>query len=347
MSKLSASLSATEIEAIGTVSSQNNAQLDITGLLVFFTGLFFQIIEGDDAQVDALYEKIIKDARHIDIVCLKAEYDIEERLFPTWSMKTINLDNSDNDELTRPIRILFQTLTESHNIIERYTQPAVLKILNRGLNPLAVSPISAEKIILFGDIFSYSTISEQLEMSDVVLMLNRYFEICSRVIFARGGEINKFIGDGVMAYFDYDQADNAIHACLDILQEIELSRQNAPDHSPLQLLYSGFGLAKGVVIEGNMGSHIKTDYTVIGDAVNTAARLESLTREVKRSLVVSDSIMRDTQEAWRFVNLGNYNLKGKSGNNDVYSIENRLTASFMEKEALHEKLQQVLKKEND
>ena len=191
-------------------------QVNITGTLVFFEKMFFQIIEGDDKEVDRLYKKIGSDPRHCDILRLKTEYDINERLFPNWYMKTINLDNN-VDDLLRPIKILLQTVIESHNIVERFTQPSVLKILNKGLNPLTIKPVKVEKVILFADIISYTTISEKMTLEGTLLILNIYFEICSRIILNKGGEVNKFMGDGLMAYFDIGKADNAIHACLEIL----------------------------------------------------------------------------------------------------------------------------------
>ena len=329
ISKITHPLSIKEIEAIGIISSKNNKHANITGLLVYFEKLFFQVLEGDDKEVDRLYEKIGNDPRHCDILRLKTEYGINERLFPTWSMKMINLDNN-VDDLMRPIKILLRTVVESHSIIERYTQPSVLKILNKGLNPLTIKPVNVEKIILFADIVSYTAISEKMTLEGTLLILNTYFEICSRIILNKGGEVNKFMGDGLMAYFDIEQADNAIHACLEILEELSSLRQNSIENSPLKLVNSVFGLAQGEVIEGNMGSHFKTDYTIIGDAVNEAARLEKLTREVKRSLVLSGSLKNSAKEPWTFISLGKYNLKGKKNISEVYSIDHDIFNEYKE-----------------
>jgi len=329
ISKITNPLSNKEIESIGNISSQNNMQINITGTLVFFEKMFFQIIEGDDKEVERLFEKIGNDPRHCDILRVKTEDEINERLFPNWYMKTINLDNN-VDDMLRPIKILLQTVVESHSIVERYTQPSILKILNKGLNPLTIKPVAVEKVILFADIISYTAISEKMTLDGTLLILNTYFEICSRIILNKGGEVNKFMGDGLMAYFDIGQADNAIHACLEILEELSSLRQNSIENSPLKLVNSGFGLAQGEVIEGNMGSHFKTDYTIIGDAVNLAARLEKLTREVKRSLVLSESVKHSAKESWSFISLGKYNLKGKKNISEVYSIDHDIVNEFKE-----------------
>ncbi len=213
ISRLAFPLSEKEIEEIGVISAKNNQKDNITGVLIYFNELFFQIIEGDENKIDLLYEKIKHDNRHTDILCLKAEYNISERLFPDWSMKTINLDKS-TDILIRPIKILLQNVMESHGIIEKYTQPAVLKILNQGINPLTVPIHKAEKIILFGDIVSFSTLSEALPVEKIAMLINHYLDICSRVITLNRGEVTKFIGDCVMAYFNSEYADNAIQAAL-------------------------------------------------------------------------------------------------------------------------------------
>jgi adenylate cyclase len=329
ISKIANPLSNKEIESIGIISSQNNKRRNVTGTLVFFEKMFFQIIEGDDNEVDRLFEKIGNDPRHSDIIRLKTEDDINDRLFPNWYMKTINLDNN-VDDLLRPIKILLQTVIETHSMVERYTQPSILKILNKGLNPLTVKPVIAEKVILFADIISYTAISEKMTLEGTLLILNTYFEICSRIIFNKGGEVNKFMGDGLMAYFDIWQADNAIQACLEILEELSSLRQNSIENSPLKLVYSVFGLAQGKVIESNMGSHYKTDYTIIGDAVNVAARLEKLTREVKRPLVLSESLKNSTKESWPFISMGKYNLKGKENMSEVYSLDLDIVNEYKE-----------------
>ena len=326
ISKLTTPISCEEIESIGVVSSRNNSRINITGILVFFEKMFFQIIEGDDEKVDELYKKIGNDKRHHDILRLKTEYDIKERLFPNWNMKTINLDNN-VDDLLRPIKILLQSVIESHSIVERYTQPTILKILNEGINPLTVKPIPVKRVILFADIISYTEISEKMSLDGTLLILNTYFEICSRIILEHGGEVNKFMGDGLMAYFDEADSDNAIHSCLQILQEIKNVGQKAAKDSPLKVLNSSFGLARGKVIEGNMGSKYKTDYTIIGDAVNVSSRLEGLAREVDCLIVLSESLKEGTKEPWAFKSLGKFSLKGKEDLSEVYSIDHELVNS--------------------
>lgn len=337
-------LSENEIKEIGIISSRNNQKQDITGVLIYFRELFFQIIEGDDVKIDCLYEKIGQDKRHADILCLKTEYQVEDRYFPNWSMNVINLDNN-TDALIYPVKILLQTITESHGIIEQYTQPAVLKIISRGINPLTVPARTVEKIILFADIVSFSAISENLPVELIALMINRYLEISSEIITAMGGEVTKYIGDCVMAYFAPEMADNAVQACLTVLSELEKARQSANKNSPIRLLYSGFGLSQGIVIEGNMGSAIKKDYTILGDPVNTAARLEALTRTVKKAIVLSENVKNSTKAEWNFVSLGRHDLKGKEKNSEVYYPDHELVNNFDLKNKIIQDIRSLSKKE--
>ena len=88
-----------------------------------------------------------------------------------------------------------------------------------------------------------------------------------------------------------------------------------------KFLYCGFGLSKGLVIEGNIGSSIKMDYTVLGDIVNLSARLESLTREIGKAIALNQAVRDACQEDWRFTRSGEFHLKGQSQAQPIYSIE--------------------------
>ncbi len=340
VSRLNMSISNKELEAMGLHSQEKNLRVGITGVLIYFKELFFQIIEGADSEIDTLFKKIRMDLRHKDILCLKTENDIGERLFPTWSMNVINLDNN-TDILMSPIKNLLQTITESHRIIEQYTQPTVLNIINKGLNPLHMPARKVEKIVLFADIVSFSEISEQLPVEFIVEIINRFFEITSRIITAAGGEVTKYIGDCVMAYFDPELADNAIQGCIDILRELKLARENAARDNPISLLHCGIGLSQGVVIEGNMGSAIKTDYTIIGDQVNTASRVEDLTRQVKKAIVVTERVKNSTTSTFNFVPLGKYSLKGKNKAFELFYPDHDLVNDFDIQDIISQKMKRL------
>lgn len=324
ISKFARSLTKREVGNIGNISQTNNSREGITGILLSCNGIFFQILEGEEDSIDRLYEKILQDDRHNQILCLKSELNVTERSFPQWSMEVISLDEN-NDILMQPIKILLQTLGESQTILASYTQLGVLQAIENGINPLTLTPRYTEKIIFFADIISFTSITEKLEVAEVVDLLNQFFTICTKAISARGGEVTKFIGDCVMAYFNGDQADNALQASLDILSDLEILRHQAPANSPLRVLYIGIGLSKGTVLEGNIGSQTKKEYTVIGDAVNVASRIEALTRQLNRFLVFSAAVREGLSDRWRPERLGDFKAKGKDAIVEVYSIDDLLT----------------------
>jgi class 3 adenylate cyclase len=226
-----------------------------------------------------------------------------------------------------PIRSLFQVLAESHGVLEKYTQPTVLNFISNGINPLTIPSRETRKVILFCDIVAFSHFSAVLSVQEIVSIVSAYFGICSNAIVKHGGEVAKYIGDCVMAYFDYEDADRAIQAGLDILADLERERESSPEDSPLRLLYTGIGIAAGLVIEGNIGSEHKMEYTVLGDAVNQAAFLENLTRDLPRSLVLSSDVKGMVSEDWPFLPLGEFDMKRGQDPIPVFSVDDPLTLS--------------------
>ncbi|MGF1631760.1 MAG: adenylate/guanylate cyclase domain-containing protein [Kiloniellaceae bacterium] len=148
-----------------------------------------------------------------------------------------------------------------------------------------------EIAILFADLRGFTTLSEDRLPYDVVFVLNRYFTAMGTAVEQAGGRIDKFIGDGVMALFGIDQgvavgSRNALEAARRMAQSLEeLNRSLKSDlREPLRI---GIGLHSGAVIVGEMGYGRATSLTAIGDAVNTASRLEAMTKEFGAQLIVS------------------------------------------------------------
>ena len=148
-----------------------------------------------------------------------------------------------------------------------------------------------EIAILFADLRGFTTLAEDRLPYDVVFVLNRYFTAMGTAVEAAGGRIDKFVGDGVMALFGIEQgvaqgSRNALDAARRMVQSLEeLNRSLAADlPDPLRI---GIGLHSGPVIVGEMGYGRATSLTAIGDAVNTASRLEALTKDYAAQLIVS------------------------------------------------------------
>ncbi len=183
------------------------------------------------------------------------------------------------------------------NIFGRYVADEVVeKLLASGLLP-DLGGDSLQVTVLFSDIRNFTTISERLGPRAVVEMLNTYLAQACEPILAQGGTVDKFIGDAVMAVFGSpvlypDHARRALAAALGLAQKAREFRtwmqqrfadQELPDFA------IGIGIHTGEAIIGNIGSPKRLEFTAIGDTVNTASRLEGLTKELGWTIVASRS----------------------------------------------------------
>ena len=160
--------------------------------------------------------------------------------------------------------------------------------------PNYVAGAEKEIAIMFADLRGFTKLSEHKLPFDVVFLLNRYFAEMGRAIEESGGRVDKFIGDGIMALFGIDTtpeagARSALAAAKRMGESLAaLNRALATDlEEPLRI---GLGIHLGPAIVGEMGYARATTVTAIGDAVNTASRLETLTKEFKAELVVSEAL---------------------------------------------------------
>jgi adenylate cyclase len=256
-------ISQAELDQISTISTRNNARVNVTGVLLLCGDFFFQILEGDELAVDQVLERIRQDQRHREIQILKVESFLDDRQFADWSMRTVYLD-AINDTFILAIRMMLSNLAESRAILERYTQPAILDFLFNGTNPLETSLKTENKVVLFGDIAAFDALSSFYPTEEVADHASCFLEILTNAVTRHGGQVNKYIGDKLLAYFPPEQADDALLSCVESLREIRELRSNAAQCRLRNFLYGGFGLAMGDVIVGNFGSSMKLDYTILG-----------------------------------------------------------------------------------
>jgi len=153
-----------------------------------------------------------------------------------------------------------------------------------------------EVAILFGDLRAFTQLSEKKLPYDLVFLLNRYFAEMGHAVEAAGGRIDKFIGDGVMALFGLDSGAEAgcreaLAAAKDMAERIQ-SLNRALIHDLPEPLRIGIGIHTGPAIVGEMGYGTAVSVTAVGDAVNTASRLESLTKTYGCELVISEAVVR-------------------------------------------------------
>lgn len=322
ISNFAEGLTAPEIMEIAEVSAKNNLENELTGVLFCFKGIFYQILEGEPDALDACLESIKADPRHANIHILNIENDIAQRNFENWEMRTVNLDVN-TDPLISPIRKLLDTLSRTHFTLEKYVPEEVLNGIQAGEDPLDWGFQREKKVVLFSDMIGSTSFAEILELDEMELLLDTYFDISTDAIHHSGGTIDKLIGDGFMASYPFDRADAAIQASVSIIEQLAEQREKA-QAPQLKLLYAGIGLSAGNVVKGNIGSAIKKDYTLLGDVVNSASRLESATRKFGHALIfdfrlkkcLSDTLVQNVEK------LGRYKPKGRVKNMSVYTIKN-------------------------
>ncbi|RPJ76158.1 MAG: adenylate/guanylate cyclase domain-containing protein [Acidobacteria bacterium] len=181
-----------------------------------------------------------------------------------------------------------------------------------------------EMSVLFSDIRGFTTFSEGGTPEEVVGLLNEYFSRMVHVVFAHRGTLDKFIGDAVMALFgapldDPDHADHAVQAALDMLDELAgLNERWAAEGRPT--LAIGIGVNSGDMVAGNIGSSSIMSYTVVGDAVNLGARLESLNKEYGTSIIVSEATRALLKGRYDIRGLGDVVVKGKTRSVAIYEV---------------------------
>jgi class 3 adenylate cyclase/DNA-binding response OmpR family regulator len=178
--------------------------------------------------------------------------------------------------------------------------------------------------VLFTDIRDFTDIAEKSEPQNVIDFLNTYFAKMGSEIISENGHIDKFIGDAIMAVFGAFQnlensPANAIRAAVKMLASMEMI-----NNSGIQLCRDkvdmGIGISYGECILGNVGFKNKMDYTLIGDTVNIASRLESITKVYNHPLIVSESVYEMTKEKFLYRKIDNVRVKGKQKPLGIYAV---------------------------
>nr|BAO31930.1 photoactivated adenylyl cyclase [Naegleria australiensis] len=332
-------------------AARENPRYNITGVLICVRDMFFQIIEGRIEDIDRLYVNIKKDKRHNNIACIDKTYfhREDERMFPSWDMKSIEVDslfptkkevvicgeycNPLDPSHQKVIETAFSAFTtmmgsmfRAQQVFKNYAQPSVSRFVRDGLNPLAIESVETEKVVLFIDLVNYTTlteiISQSRKTSEVVRILNVFFSYVMECVENFGGDITKLIGDCVMCHFDGNDCQKAVDCSLKILESLDNLRKETND--PFEkLIFCTIGISKGNVILGNVGTvGRKLDYTVIGDSVNVSARLQSFASSTEYYLIFDGNVKNGLDRVDSVVSCGSIELKGKKNAVNAYTIEN-------------------------
>ena len=213
---------------------------------------------------------------------------------------------------------------EIKRAFSHYLSPSILKAVLNSPEDLKLGGAKVEATILFSDLAAFTTLAENLSPEAVHLFLNRYFTEMTNILFAHKGTIDKFIGDAIMAFWGAPVADeeHAVNACRAALamQERMKSLREEMKQEGLPELFVRIGINTGEVIVGNMGSSELFNYTVLGDAVNLASRLEGANKEFGTSILISGFVYEKVASAIRVRPLGKIAVKGKTAEVELFEL---------------------------
>lgn len=191
-------------------------------------------------------------------------------------------------------------------------------------NNVGVGGQSKEVVVFFSDIRGFTAFSEKRTPEEVVEMLNEYFAIMVKIINDHGGVVDKFIGDAIMAVWGaphttQKDAQNAVRACLEMRKALEGLNETriARGHPPISI---GMGLHSGRAISGTIGSDERMEYTVIGNTVNTASRIEASTKAFGADLLITDTVVERLGDDFRIELAGAAEVKGRSEALKMYKV---------------------------
>ena len=280
--------------------------------------------------------KIIKETKEPDIIMdaeieiLDPETEKDEKI--SVNLTILPLINEDSDGRTDEknsflgILLMIEDISSEKRMkstMSRYMDPGIAdQLLEDGGDIMGGQDTTAT--LLFSDLRSFTNITESLGAQGTVKLLNEYFEIMVECITEQGGMLDKFIGDAIMAAFGLpisheDDEDRGVKAGINMISRLwkwnELREKDGKP--PLDM---GLGLNTDKIVAGNIGSQKRMDYTMIGDGVNLAARLESACKQYNARILISDFTFKKLKGTYRIRNIDDVVVKGKTEPIGVYEV---------------------------
>jgi len=209
------------------------------------------------------------------------------------------------------------------NRLERFHSPQIIEMIlkkSQDSSENIMEPKDLTSTILFTDIVGFTGISEKMSPREINIILNKHFSQLTDIIFKYGGTLDKFLGDGLMAIFGTpiekkEDAENAVRAALEIRQKFaEVIKKTSPE-----IIFDiRVGINTGRVVAGNIGSPKRMDYTVIGDAVNIAKRIESSAKP--NQILIGPETYKCVKNKFNLKKVGPKKLKGRKAETMIYEV---------------------------
>jgi len=210
----------------------------------------------------------------------------------------------------------------ARTLLETYVGPHASEPILAGATTRG-SGFTVTAAVMICDLRDFTAISDTLPRDDVINLLNSYFDVLAEPITLNGGEILKFMGDGLLAIFKLSDP-NAAANLLSTINQVHLALEalnSQNEKAQLPLLRHGIGVHLGDVMYGNIGARGRLDFTAIGPAVNVASRLETLTKDLKRSVLLSSAFAKFAGQAELLEPLGTFILRGLKDPIDVFALK--------------------------
>lgn len=228
--------------------------------------------------------------------------------------------------LGNSVRAFGKTFNERERVLRSFSRFVSNEVASKSIKE-EITSVSGERVeltIIMTDIRGFSAISETLSPEKIIVFLNEYFELVIRTFIENHIHIDKFIGDGILAYSQpgknpTEENTRAILACNQLLNSLPALNESYRLKGLPEIKIGG-GVTRGEVVRGMIGSTDRLEHTIIGDSVNRAARLESLTKDHGVSLVITEDVYKNCQEDTLvlFRNLGKSKLKGIEKEFEIY-----------------------------
>ncbi|MFT3774256.1 MAG: adenylate/guanylate cyclase domain-containing protein [Minicystis sp.] len=254
------------------------------------------------------------------------------RLIARRKWREITLDSTRGDEigeLTRSLGEMARDLEQGEveaklrGDLSRFMSKQLVDAIVKGEHPLSLGGKRTAVSVVFADVVGFTPLAEAREAEQIVALLNELFSVLTEIVFRHGGTVDKFVGDCIMAVWgapvaQADHAARALSAAEDMMRFLETANEEWKEKYDIEIRL-GIGVNSGEAIVGNVGSSKRMEYTVIGDVVNVAARLEAIAQP--NQVLVAEATRDLVGNAFALNKLGERRLTGRKTETTVYALD--------------------------